>query len=202
MPGAKKEQLGRRGKAAEETRRRIVEATFALHGEQGIAATSMKQIAARAGVSIGAVYHHFPTYEDAIEACGAHTAAVFPAPSNTIFAGLKTAEERVERLALEVFMWFERMPAFEHVRCDQGRIPVLRPHVEGEEQNRISLMREALQPLGVQQEKVVVAAALLDLAVYRALTRADISAADAARKIAEVILSWIGRNCSSAAADS
>ena len=41
----------KRGDAAETTRRRIVEATFDLHAEQGIAATTMKQIAARAGVA-------------------------------------------------------------------------------------------------------------------------------------------------------
>ena len=43
----------RRAESTEETRRRIVEATYALHAEQGMAATSMKQIAARADVSVG-----------------------------------------------------------------------------------------------------------------------------------------------------
>ena len=38
-----------RAQAAEETRQRIVAATFALHDEQGIEATTMKQIAAKAG---------------------------------------------------------------------------------------------------------------------------------------------------------
>ncbi len=52
----------RRRYTAADTRRRLVEATVALHNEQGIAATSRKQIAERAGVSIGAAYHHFPTY--------------------------------------------------------------------------------------------------------------------------------------------
>ena len=60
----RKYTLGRRGEAAEETRRRIVEATFALHAEQGVAATTMTQIAERAGVSVGTVYHHFATYDD------------------------------------------------------------------------------------------------------------------------------------------
>ena len=64
-------QLGRRAESAEETRRRLVQATFELHGEQGIAATSMKQIADRAGVGIGTVYHHFPTLDETVMACGA-----------------------------------------------------------------------------------------------------------------------------------
>jgi AcrR family transcriptional regulator len=191
---------GRRGDAAEETRRRIVEATFALHGEQGIAATSMKQIAARAGVSIGAVYHHFPTYDDAIRACGAYSDETVPPPSSAIFAGLDRADERVERLASEVFGWFERMPVFEHVRCDQDRLPVLRPFVEGEEQNRIALMSEALEPLGIEKDQVRTAAALLDIAVYRALSRAGLNTSDAASRIADVILSWLASNRPSAAA--
>jgi AcrR family transcriptional regulator len=190
----------RRTESAEGTRRRIVEATFALHAEQGIAATSMKQIAARAGVSIGAVYHHFPTYDDAIQACGAYSHEIVPLPSRAIFEGLKVADERLQRLASEVFTWFERMPAFEHVRRDQDRLPILRPFVDGEEQNRIALMREALQPLEVQEEQVLTAAALLDLAVYRALRRSGFDTADAGSRITQVILSWLGNSCSSAEA--
>ena len=61
-------RLGRRAETSEETRQRLVEATFRLHGERGIAETSMKDIAERAGVSVGTVYHHFPSYADAITA--------------------------------------------------------------------------------------------------------------------------------------
>ena len=161
----------------------------------------MKQIAARAGVSIGAVYHHFPTYDDAIEACGAYSNETVPPPSIAIFQNLEQADERVGRLASEVFVWFERMPAFEHVRCDRDRMPILRPFVEGEEQNRIALMREALLPLEVREDQVRTAAALLDLTVYRALRRADFNTADAASRVAEVILSWLANTRSSTEAE-
>ena len=43
--------LGRRALTAEETRRRIVEATYQLHDEKGIAATSLRDIARRAALS-------------------------------------------------------------------------------------------------------------------------------------------------------
>lgn len=52
----------------EATRQRIVEATAALHAERGIAATTMKDIAARADAGAGTLYHHFPTYEDVVRA--------------------------------------------------------------------------------------------------------------------------------------
>jgi AcrR family transcriptional regulator len=189
--GSRRYRLGRRGEAAEETRQRIVEATFALHAEQGIAATSMKQIAERAGVSVGTVYHHFPTYEDAIRACGAYTLATIPPPTNAVFAEIRSPEDHLERLAVEIFGWFERLPVFERVRCDQDRLPILRPFVEAEEQNRIALMREALQPLGVEEDQVKTAASLLDMGVYRGLRRAGLSTPEAARRIADVIVSWL-----------
>ena len=53
--------MSKRAAAAARTRARIVEATRELHGEQGIAATSWDDIAARAGVGVGTVYRHFPS---------------------------------------------------------------------------------------------------------------------------------------------
>src|SRR5689334_18114758 len=96
-------QLKQRAESAEETRRRLVEATFELHGEQGIAATTMKQIAERAGVGIGTVYHHFPTLDDTINACAAHATATYPPPSEAIFTGVPTIKERLVRLARALF---------------------------------------------------------------------------------------------------
>src|SRR5436190_23395510 len=89
-------RMTRREDSAEETRRRIVEATFALHAEQGIAATTMRQIAARAGVSVGAVYHHFPTYDDAIAGCAGHVRTLFPAPQDAAWRGRADVAGRLE----------------------------------------------------------------------------------------------------------
>jgi len=55
-------QMGKRAESAAQTRQRIVQATMALHRDRGIAATTMKDIAARADVGIGTLYHHFPRY--------------------------------------------------------------------------------------------------------------------------------------------
>ena len=77
-------QLGRRAESAEETRRRLVQATFELHSEQGIAATSMKQIADRAGVGVGTVYHHFATLDDTVMACGQMVMATYPPPAELV----------------------------------------------------------------------------------------------------------------------
>ena len=62
--------MSKRAAAAARTRERIVDATRDLHGEQGIAATSWEDIAARAGVGVGTVYRHFPSLDELIPACG------------------------------------------------------------------------------------------------------------------------------------
>jgi AcrR family transcriptional regulator len=185
-------RLGRRGEAAEETRRRIVEACFAVHVEQGIAATSMKDIAERADVSIGTVYHHFPTYDDMVMSCGQFAVEKIPAPSAAIFDGLVTRAARVGRLAREIFAHFDELPV-DMVRCDQDRVPVLRPFVAAEESHRIELVRVALGASKGQDRLVQVVAALLDVSVYRALRRAGLSLEQAAAEIATVILARLAQ---------
>lgn len=180
-------RLGRRGEAAEETRRRIVEACFAVHMEQGVAATSMKDVAARAAVSIGTVYHHFPTYDELVTACGRFAAELVPPPSPALLAGLATRKRRVRRAAEAVFAYFDALPV-DMVRCDERRVPALRPFVEAEEANRIALVRAALGAGRAGERAVRVAAALLDVAVYRSLRRAGLSRTAAAGEIARLIL--------------
>ncbi len=48
---------------SEETRARIVEAAYRLFVERGYTAASMRDIGRRAGVTVGAIYNHFPTKE-------------------------------------------------------------------------------------------------------------------------------------------
>ena len=48
---------------SEETRARIVETAYRLFIERGYNAASMREIGQRAGVTVGAIYNHFPTKE-------------------------------------------------------------------------------------------------------------------------------------------
>ena len=179
-------ELKRRAESAEETRRRLVDATFALHSEQGIAATSMKQIAERAGVGIGTVYHHFPTLDDTINACGQMVMATFPPPTEAIFAGVPTMRDRLVRLARALFMHLDEV-AFDVVRVDRDRMPIVARFVAEEEVRRIELTRTALAPFAIDRDLIGVAAALLDIGVCRALQRTGLSMDEAAETIADVI---------------
>lgn len=183
-------RLGRRAESAEETRRRIVEATSALHNERGIADTSMKDIAERAGVSVGTVYHHFPTYQDAIGACGAYTAEQVPAPTEAIFEGAATRRERIERLTGALFGYYERIPALASVRRDRHIAEALEHAVEQEADNRLALAARALGARKRDRQTALVAA-LVDLDVYRALRRQDFGTAKAAERIAALVNGWL-----------
>jgi AcrR family transcriptional regulator len=67
----RKYELRKRADAMEETRRRITEATVALHGSVGPARTTVAAIAEAAGVQRHTVYRHFPTDDDLFTACSA-----------------------------------------------------------------------------------------------------------------------------------
>jgi AcrR family transcriptional regulator len=183
-------RLGRRAEAAEETRRRIVEATSRLHAERGIADTSMKDIAERAGVSVGTVYHHFPTYPDAIVACGAYTAEQVPAPTEAIYDGAATRRERIERLVEALFDYYERIPALVSVRRDRHIAEVLDEVVEQEADNRLTLAARAIGARKRDRQSALVAA-LVDLDVYRALRRQDFNTTSAAERIAALLNGWL-----------
>jgi AcrR family transcriptional regulator len=181
-------RLERRAETAEQTRRRLVEATQQLHAEQGIYATTMTQIAQRAGVSVGTAYHHFPTYANACAACSQRTAEMIPFPTAEIFAGLQTVDARVRRLAQEIFGFYQRLPRYERVRSERFGMPPIQAYADWEEENRLALTREALRPVKAPARLARTSSALLDVAVYGTLTRAGMTPAQAADDVASFIL--------------
>jgi AcrR family transcriptional regulator len=180
----RKYRLGRRAESSGETRRRIVEATFQLHSELGIAETSMTDIAERAGVSVGTVYHHFPSYAEAISACGAYVVEHAPAPTAAIFEGAASRAERIGRLVRALFDHYERVPALESVRRDRHLTPDLDAYAQEEVRNRRNLAALAAGP----GRPATLVAALADIDVYRSLRREGLSAADAAVQIATLLI--------------
>lgn len=183
--------LGRRAETAAETRQRLVEATAALHAERGISATSLRDIAERAGVSVGTAYHHFPTYLDAVAACGRHTMAAAPLPAEAVFEGISAAGARVEVLVRELCSWYERHPWFEHIRAERSLYPPVDEHMKQFEQALEHLTRTAARCTPDEARTI---AALSDAAVYRSLRRAGMTASRASGRIAEAVLAWLKNN--------
>jgi AcrR family transcriptional regulator len=184
-------QQSRRLQTAEGTRRRIVEATFALHAEQGIAATTMKHIAARAGVSVGSVYHHFPTYDDAIGACGQLVLEKAPPLDASIFNGFADWPDRVARLLSAQYAQYAQLPVLEVARAERNVSPKLEAFLTEEERHRRALAAEALAPMDHDERAVAALAALADIGAWRALVSAGFDTTGAAKLAAEMMHAWL-----------
>ena len=164
----RKYDMSRRASAVAQTRKRIVEATRELHGEQGIAATSWDDIAARAGVGVGTVYRHFPSLDELIPACGEISMQVIalPDPQDVppLFEGLDTPAERIERLVGEVFAVYERgAPQLWAMRNEPGVHPGVARSGEEVEASLTALVDAAV----AKDQKVV--RAVIDLGTWQAL---------------------------------
>lgn len=176
-------RMTRRTESADDTRRRIVRATYELHAQQGIAATSMRDIAARAEVAIGTVYHHFPTYDEVIGACGEYTVALTQPPDEKIFADLRGERARLHALADAQFAFYRRFPGFERVRADRGRFAQIDAFMRSQDSARRRMLKRAVAPRRVGRKALAVAFALLDVAVYRALTASGLAHGEAVSAI-------------------
>ncbi len=144
--------MTRRASAAAQTRRRIIDATRELHGEQGIAATSWEDIAERAGVGVGTVYRHFPSLDELIPACGEIVMQVvaLPDPEDvpSLFDGVDAPAERLERLVREAFAIYERgAPQLRAIRNEPEVHPRVAETGEEVEASLTALVDSALEPL-------------------------------------------------------
>ncbi|MHB8645475.1 MAG: TetR/AcrR family transcriptional regulator [Thermomicrobiales bacterium] len=115
-----------RAERQEETRRRIVAATAALHAEVGPARTTVAEIARRAGVQRPTVYTHFPDEEQLIVACQEHSYALQPPPDLGEAMALAEREARLRAVLALLYGWYRRSEAgFTPVFRDRGSVPAL-----------------------------------------------------------------------------
>ena len=120
-------ELKARARQQAETRRRIVEATAALHEEVGPARTTVAEIARRAGVQRLTVYTHFPQDRELFAACSAHFMSGHRPPDPAAWAQGGDPGERLRRALSEIHAWYRGGEAmFANVRRDQEAMPALR----------------------------------------------------------------------------
>jgi AcrR family transcriptional regulator len=182
--------MSKRAAAAAETRRRIIDATRALHTEQGIAATGWDAIASRAGVGVGTVYRHFPTLDDLVPACGTVAMEIVALPSAdsaaAVFEGLDDPASRIARLVSEVFAIYERGAAELHV---VRREPDAHPSVAELSttlEATLSAFVDAALP-GASMHDRAIARGLVDLDTWEALRRAGLDDAAAAAEVRDML---------------
>jgi AcrR family transcriptional regulator len=172
--------MSKRAAAVAQTRRRIVDATRELHTEQGIAATSWDDIAARVGVGVGTVYRHFPTLDELIPACGAISMQVVALPdpedAPSVFDGAGAPAERIERLVREAFAIYERgAPELRVVRNEPGVHASVAELGEQLETSLAALVDAA--DIGPADRAVV--RAMIDLGTWQALREQGLGPAEA-----------------------
>lgn len=123
MPSENKRPYRKRRRAEREaeTRRRITEATVRLHGTLGPARTTIKDVAAGAGVQRATVYRHFPDLESLFGACSAHWASLNPPPDPAAWEG-----KPLDEALTELYAWYEwGEPMLVNVRRDLPLVPAM-----------------------------------------------------------------------------
>ena len=101
----------RRAQQQSETRQRIVEAVYALHGEIGPARTTITAIAERAGVERLTVYRHFADEGEIFAACNTHFLDEAPPPHPAAWAGVTEPAARLRAALLTFYSYYRRTEA-------------------------------------------------------------------------------------------
>jgi AcrR family transcriptional regulator len=181
--------------AADEAKRRIVEAAAALHATQGAMATGHAQIAERAGVSIPTVYKYFPTRNDLIPACTGLVGSRAPLVLDGIFDGLTRVPDRVRALARALFRLHEYFaPWLRWVDSDAAALPALQVFLEQGRKGRLELLRLALTVPGGRppgEQRILLGHVLLEYPSWKVLTTAGKSSDEAAAVVADAVLDLV-----------
>lgn len=122
-------ELGRRAESQDETRRRIIDATIELHQTIGPAATTVTDVARRAGVGRVTVYRHFPDEATLSRACSGTYFAQHPFPDLAAWAAIDDPGERTRAGLTEAYAYHRANEAmFSHVLADAREHPVMAPY--------------------------------------------------------------------------
>jgi AcrR family transcriptional regulator len=100
-------ELKERARRQAETRRRIVEATVALHTSVGPARTTISAIAQGAGVERHTVYAHFPDDRTLFRACSSHWRHQHPQPDYAHLASIEDPDRRLRTAIGAMYEWYE-----------------------------------------------------------------------------------------------
>ena len=184
--------MSRRAQAREQTRRKIIEATAKLHGENGVLGTSWQDIAREADVSVATVYAHFPSLDELLPACGAlvmERARPPSADSAAEIIGDATGHgERLKRVAEELFAFYERGGPHLEVDVRERQLPGMREWEESQRATVAAFVREALVDDRPDARTVQLLSAFFDLPTFKALRTRGVSPRRAAGAAAQAAL--------------
>lgn len=99
-------RMVRRQTAVEQTRERIVAATFDLHATIGPSRTTIRAIADRAGLQRHTVYAHFPDLDSLYEACTVHGIRLTGMPEPDGWRTIDRPLDRLRHALTEMVAWY------------------------------------------------------------------------------------------------
>jgi AcrR family transcriptional regulator len=136
-----------RAASTDETRKRILNASLALHSDKGFGATSWQDIADLAGVAVGTVYYHFPTMDDLVPACSTLARSLTPQPDAGIFDGVRGAHNRIEVLVRALVAYYSGVQGgVRNAFRERKQIAVVDRILSETERNISRLARQAIGP--------------------------------------------------------
>lgn len=116
----------RRAEQEAETRRRIVEATMALHEEVGPRETSISAVAERAGVQRLTVYRHFPDDFALFQACTSSWLERNPPPAADKWSGGRSPADTTRQALVAIYRYYRRTaPMWNVAYRDLELVPAL-----------------------------------------------------------------------------
>ncbi|WP_436637782.1 TetR/AcrR family transcriptional regulator [Microbaculum sp. FT89] len=122
-------RMRKRAESQAETRRKIIEATIALHQTKGPAATSMADVAKKAGVGKVTVYRHFPDEPTLSRACSGLYFERHPVPDPEAWRRIADPRKRLRHGLGEAYAYHaETHEMMGHVLADARDHPVMRPY--------------------------------------------------------------------------
>jgi AcrR family transcriptional regulator len=193
LPMARKYEQTRRAQQQEETRRRIVEAAVALHGEEGPARTTMSAIAERAGVQRNTLYRHFPDERAIVHACSAHFYAEHPMPTGAGWEEVADPTARLRRGLRELYAYWQATEDMTtHVLRDAEVDPVVHEVLTERGGPPLAALRALLLEAWPAARRTPALEAALDLALgfrtWQSLVRGSgLSSPDAADLVARMV---------------
>lgn len=186
-------ELRERARRQAQTRQRIVEATVALHQERGPAATTVAEIARRAGVSRPTVYTHFPTEDELFSACQGQFLSENPPPDLGPALALADPEDRVREVLCALYRAYRhQQPMTSKILRDRKALPALDALLARTLDARQAELAAALA-VGFadgrrprRRARAIIALAL-EFWTWQRLTREGLSDSDAADLMSDVV---------------
>jgi AcrR family transcriptional regulator len=185
-------RLGRRAAPKAETRDRIVAAALAIYRDHGLAGASNLAIARAADVAPATIRNHFPDPTDLARAVFEGMLGELQVPTPSIFDGLPTMPERVERLARELASFYERSEPW--WRAYEREPELIQAWAGGVEQYYAEidrLMRAGLGELGSDERSVAVVASVIGPPTFFAFRARGMDSEEAVRLCLELALPWL-----------